>query len=196
MNLIKVLSNPVKMQIVQYLAVHGASTTKQISDELSDIPAATLYRHINALIELGLIAVKEERKVRGSVERLLDIDQERINTSGSVSDQAYQFLMALYNKFYIYDQKPDKDPVRDHLAMATAMFIVVRSRIRDRYSVHIRAAVAHMAEEDYKSAYDEYLAASQKEDITDESYVEAMLGASDAAFYGGDDEEAYKDFRG
>jgi len=77
-------------------------------------------------------------------------------------------------------------------AMATAMFIVVRSRIRDRYSVHIRAAVAHMAEEDYKSAYDEYLAASQKEDITDESYVEAMLGASDAAFYGGDDEEAVR----
>ncbi len=122
MNLIKILSNPAKMQIIQHLAIHGVSTAKQISEELDDIPVPTLYRHINSLIELGLVRVKEERKVRGSVERLLEIDQQKMNESGSVSDQAYHFLMALYNKFYKYDQKPDKDPVKDHLAMSTAMF--------------------------------------------------------------------------
>ena len=161
MNLIKVLSNPVKMQIVQYLAVHGASTTKQISDELSDIPAATLYRHINALIELGLIAVKEERKVRGSVERLLDIDQERINTSGSVSDQAYQFLMALYNKFYIYDQKPDKDPVRDHLAMSTAMFRLTDKELED-FSVELGRI------------FQKYLMISEEKDETGERKLRSL----------------------
>ena len=155
MNLIKILSNPVKMQIVQYLATHGPSTTKQISEALSDVPAATLYRHINGLIELKLIAIKEERKVRGSVERLLEIDQKTMNESGSISDMAYQFLMAVYNKFYRYDQKKDKDPVRDHLSLTTAVFMLTDQELE--------AFVLELGQ-----VYEKYLKLSEAPDETGE----------------------------
>ncbi len=77
-------------------------------------------------------------------------------------------------------------------AAASVLFIVVRSRLQDRYSKHIKAAVAFMAQEDYEGAYDEYIRASQKQDITQESYEQALLGAANAAFLNGDDDEALK----
>ena len=66
MELIKVLSNPVRMQVMQYLQTYGEATTKQISDAITDVPAPTLYRHINILLKEEVLLVKEERKVRGS----------------------------------------------------------------------------------------------------------------------------------
>ncbi len=49
-----------------------------------------------------------------------------------------------------------------------------------------------MSAKNYEEAYKEYLYASEKEDITQESYTKALLGASNAAFLGGDDEEALR----
>ena len=50
MDLLKAISSSSALQIVQYLQTHGEATTKQISEALPDIPAPTLYRHINKLI--------------------------------------------------------------------------------------------------------------------------------------------------
>lgn len=119
MDFIKILSNSTRMRIMQYVQANGTVTTKQIAEHIRDVPPATLYRHINALIDAGLIVVKDERKVRGSVERLLMFDQSRINES-DISDMAYQFLMGLYINFYNYGQKEGADPVKDLLMMRTA----------------------------------------------------------------------------
>lgn len=91
MNLIKVLSNPARMQIMQYLQIHGEATTKQISEALPDVAAPTLYRHINIMLEEGALSIKEERKVRGSLERLLVINREKFAEAknGNVADAAY-----------------------------------------------------------------------------------------------------------
>ena len=78
MDIISVLSNPVRMRILQYLIGYGDGTTKQIAEYASNIPKPTLYRHINYLIENGIVIVKEERKVRGSVERLLSADPAKM----------------------------------------------------------------------------------------------------------------------
>lgn len=122
MDIISVLSNPVRMRILQYLIGYGDGTTKQIAEYASNIPKPTLYRHINYLIENGIVIVKEERKVRGSVERLLSADPAKMYNEKDISGLAYQFLMGLYFSFYKYSQKPDADPVRDKLALSTANF--------------------------------------------------------------------------
>ena len=57
MDLIKVLSNPVRMRIIQCMIGYGDTTTKQIAEYVSDVPVPTLYRHINYLIDVGLITV-------------------------------------------------------------------------------------------------------------------------------------------
>lgn len=123
MDLIKVLSNPVRIRVMQYLQTHGEATTKQISEAISDVPAPTLYRHINTLLKEEVLLVKEERKVRGSLERLLVINVEKMSAASdsNISDSAYQFLMELYMKFYKYSCKDNSGPQKDRLSLRTCV---------------------------------------------------------------------------
>lgn len=123
MDLTEILSNPVRTRIIQYLQINGDATTKQISDYLDDIPAPTIYRHVNRLLETGLLKVKEERKVRGTTERLLGIDQEKWSegVNSDITGTAYQFLMSLYGQFQEYGSSDDADPVADRLCLRTCI---------------------------------------------------------------------------
>lgn len=129
MELIKVLSNPVRIQVMQYLQIHGEATTKQISEAIKNIPAPTLYRHINTLLKEEILLVKEERKVRGSLERLLAINVKKMSAAenGSISEAAYQFLMELYMKFQKYGCKDDADPQKDRLCLRTCILTLTDS---------------------------------------------------------------------
>lgn len=124
MELIKVLSNPVRMQIMQYLQTYGEATAKQISEAISDIPAPTLYRHINTLLKEEVLLVKEERKVRGSLERLLAVNEKKMSAAvnSNISETAYQFLMELYMKFHKYSCTDKADPGKDRLSLRTCIF--------------------------------------------------------------------------
>ncbi len=124
MELMRVLSNPVRIQVMQYLQTHGEATTKQISEAVTDVPAPTLYRHINTLLKEEVLFVKEERKVRGSLERLFAINVEKMakTVNSSISETAYQFLMELFMKFQRYSGKADADPQKDRLSLRTRIF--------------------------------------------------------------------------
>lgn len=68
-NKANMILHPVRMRIL--LALRGRKLTPlQLSDTLSDLAQATLYRHINALADAGLIRVVEERPVRGVTEKV------------------------------------------------------------------------------------------------------------------------------
>jgi predicted ArsR family transcriptional regulator len=101
MDLKDILSNPVRLRIVQYIQINGEATTKQLSDDMDDIPAPTIYRHVNALLSEGVLRVKEEKKIRGTTERTLAIDEEGWTSKmpEDFSDVAYLFLMSLYGNF-------------------------------------------------------------------------------------------------
>lgn len=109
---------------MQYLQTHGEATTKQISEAISDIPAPTLYRHINTLLKEEVLLVKEERKVRDSLERLLAINVKKMSAvaDSDISETAYQFLMELYMKFHKYAYKGNADPQKDRLSLRTCIF--------------------------------------------------------------------------
>ncbi len=62
------LLHPVRLRIVQTL-VQRPMTTAQVQQVLADVAQATLYRHMSALEDAGLIEVVDRRQVRGSVER-------------------------------------------------------------------------------------------------------------------------------
>ncbi|MFE6506343.1 helix-turn-helix domain-containing protein [Nocardioides sp. NPDC057767] len=62
------MAHPVRLRILQ--AVGGRDlTTAQLRELLTDVPQATLYRHVAVLVEAGVLAVTSERRVRGTVER-------------------------------------------------------------------------------------------------------------------------------
>ena len=61
--------HPVRMRIILALAGAGPATSGEIAERLPDVPPATLYRHLNLLRRGGVLAVADERKVRGATER-------------------------------------------------------------------------------------------------------------------------------
>ena len=63
------LLHPVRLRIVQAFLGDRALTTSELAAELSDVPAASLYRHVARLVDAGVLAVVAERRVRGALER-------------------------------------------------------------------------------------------------------------------------------
>lgn len=123
MDLLKAISSSNALQIVQYLQTNNEATTKQISEALPDIPVPTLYRHINKLIKDEVLLVKEERKVRGSMERILAINVTKFVEceNSDIVATAYQFLMSIYEKFVKYGSGKEVDPMKDRLSMRIRM---------------------------------------------------------------------------
>ncbi len=62
------LLHPIRLQIVSKLAGKQL-TTRQLAQELPDIPQASLYRHMGLLVENQLLEVVDERVVNGATER-------------------------------------------------------------------------------------------------------------------------------
>jgi DNA-binding transcriptional ArsR family regulator len=72
------LLHPVRMQIIQSFTGGRRLTMQELGDRLPDVPPATLYRHLNALTEGDMLVIAEERKVRGTVERVYTLRQESV----------------------------------------------------------------------------------------------------------------------
>jgi hypothetical protein len=71
-----ILLHPIRMRIFSEVT-GGNATAKTIGAAMPDVPQATLYRHINKLVDTGFLQVVEEIPIRGTVERVY-----RIGTSG------------------------------------------------------------------------------------------------------------------
>jgi predicted ArsR family transcriptional regulator len=64
---IKLLSDPLKLQLIQAFAEEG-KTTKQVAAELGE-SVTKLYRHVDALFDAELIEIAGEKQKRGTIER-------------------------------------------------------------------------------------------------------------------------------
>src|SRR5690242_20562264 len=71
------LLHPVRWRIVQRVLGRELTTT-DLKRDLPDIPTTTLYRHVAALIDAGYLTVVRERKIRGTTERTLTLDQTKV----------------------------------------------------------------------------------------------------------------------
>ena len=117
--------HPVRMRILQAF-LGGAEgrrlTAGQLGRELSDVAHATLYRHLNRLADAGVLAVVEERAVRGATEKVYALPVERALLTGSdLAGRSRQdllrdfatFLGLLLHDFSRYLAREDVDLVRD-----------------------------------------------------------------------------------
>lgn len=64
-----VLLHPVRLRILRAFLGDRALTVSQLGDEISDVSAASLYRHVAVLTKAGVLHVVAERRVRAVVER-------------------------------------------------------------------------------------------------------------------------------
>lgn len=107
----KLLLNQVRHRILQYVLHHGEVTVKEIREELSDIPQASLYRQIKILAESGMIRVSEEKQIRGTLEHTYVLSPELVDSDDkSRTALNIQFtLLSLAQDINDYHQQNEKE---------------------------------------------------------------------------------------
>jgi DNA-binding transcriptional ArsR family regulator len=75
-----VIFHPVRIRIVQALFGDRRLTAYQLVEALGGPSIATLYRHLNRLVEAGIVAVVEERPIRGALEKVYALAHDRAAT--------------------------------------------------------------------------------------------------------------------
>jgi DNA-binding transcriptional ArsR family regulator len=116
------LLHPVRLRIVQAFLGDRALTTGQLQAELSDVPPASLYRHIARLVHGGVLSVASERRSRGAVERTyvlraaaarLGADEVAKMTPEQHRQAFLAFVAGLIGDAERYLARPAIDPMRD-----------------------------------------------------------------------------------
>jgi DNA-binding transcriptional ArsR family regulator len=119
---VDLLLHPVRLRILQAFLGERALTTSQLSAELSDIPAASLYRHVARLVDADVLQVVAERRVRGAVERTyvlrmaaarVRLDEVAKMTTEDHRQMFMAFTAGLLGDFDRYLARPHMDMVRD-----------------------------------------------------------------------------------
>lgn len=115
-NAIKSMMNPVRIKIIREITVKGQATTKEIQAICPDIPQASLYRHIQNLLDNKILTVVSENKIRGIHEKVYAIQENpsrEINqhlelvTKDETSQLFTQFMISLFSDVETYlDQVP------------------------------------------------------------------------------------------
>lgn len=123
------LLHPVRLRIVQAFLGERPLTTAELNAELSDVPSASLYRHVARLVNAGVLQVVAERRVRGALERTYmlrlaaaSIGPEEIALmSADDHRQAFMaFVAGLLADADRYLQRPGFDPLRDQVGYRLA----------------------------------------------------------------------------
>jgi DNA-binding transcriptional ArsR family regulator len=108
-SLIDVVMHPIRMRIIMALAGRQM-TAQQVAETLGDVPPATLYRHLNRLAEARVLAVVDERRVRGTLEKVYTLSEgarmtaEEFAAIGRDDHQRYftTFVASLLDDFSRY----------------------------------------------------------------------------------------------
>lgn len=125
----ELLLHPVRLRIVQAFLGDRALTTANIQDELGDVPATSLYRHMARLVDAGILAVVAERRVRGAVERTyvmrlsaasIGLDEVAVMSAEEHRQAFTAYIAGLLGDFDRYLDGGDVDLLRDQVSYRLA----------------------------------------------------------------------------
>ena len=77
---IKLILHPVRMKVIQALLGGKEMTVHQLSQRMRDVPQATLYRHLNKLLEADVLQIVQENQVRGTVEKVYALKETTVSS--------------------------------------------------------------------------------------------------------------------
>ena len=128
-NKIDLILHPIRIRIITTISGREL-TTGQLAEALPDIAQATLYRHINTLVEGGVLIVVNETQIRGTIEKryaldtedLLNITDEDLQNATKEDHVRYftTFLMTLLGDYTRYIQTKNKvNPTEDGIGYHT-----------------------------------------------------------------------------
>lgn len=128
---ISIVLHPIRMKMIQALLLGHRLTVQQIHEQMPDVPSATLYRHLNKLLEAELIVVVDEKQVRGTVEKAYSLSEHANQQTGeemlnaSREDQVkyfFTYLINLLGEFEKYIRQENYDLLKDGVGYSQAVF--------------------------------------------------------------------------
>lgn len=123
MNLEKLLINPVRIMILQYLTLNETATTSEIISNLKNVSRATIYNHIKILEENDLICVVQENQIRGTLEKVYSIKKNEGNNNSDYASVT-NYLLYLMVDFHNYFDNSQNEMNRDMLFVdRTVMYL-------------------------------------------------------------------------
>src|SRR5689334_16806001 len=121
--------HPVRMRIIQALVGREGLTIHELDDALDDVPLTSLYRHVNRLVDAGILCVVETRPVRGAMERVYayaegssDLTQEDLRFADRPEHMRYfaTFVAGLLGAYGRYLHQSEPDLAADRVAYRNA----------------------------------------------------------------------------
>ncbi|OKL35573.1 helix-turn-helix domain-containing protein [Domibacillus mangrovi] len=117
----KLILHPVRMKIIQSLVNGRKLTVQQLTERIKDIPQATLYRHMNTLLEAEFIEVVQENQIRGTVEKVFALKEQKPETQEEFLNWSkeehielfFMFTTQLLGLYENYLNKGNVDLVKD-----------------------------------------------------------------------------------
>jgi len=92
------LLHPIRLKIITAISTQQM-TAKELLEIIPEVPLTTLYRHINALVEGGLLQVTGETQIRGTIERtyaLASLPSLKSEDLHGMTRPAYQQAFMIY----------------------------------------------------------------------------------------------------
>lgn len=117
--LAEIVMNPVRQRIIQYLLVHEKGTVKEMKKELSDIPSASLYRHIKILNDHEFLVVVDENRIRGTVENVYQLNKAALEVEDENGTAVQMSLLSLCASFAKYFSSGHANPRKDLLMLTS-----------------------------------------------------------------------------
>lgn len=147
------LLHPVRLRIVQALVALDQATTRQLHQQLPDIPIATLYRHLSHLATHGLLTASTGAPDLGAGEKTYRLADDFSNPSPAAirelsSDDLLTaftvFTSTVISDFRSYLDTADYDLDADYAGFTTADFWASPDEMEE-FAATLNAAVIKLA---------------------------------------------------
>lgn len=151
---INTILHPVRMRIMQSLLGGKELTAQEISQRVSDVPQASLYRHLNKLLEAEVLEVVEENKVRGTIEKVYALSNQLETVTAKEVKEAsrqdhfsffFSFLTNLLGDYEQYLQQENIDLEKDGVSYRQVSVFLSNEELRDLLT-EIRTIVSRVME--------------------------------------------------
>jgi DNA-binding transcriptional ArsR family regulator len=120
LNKADLILHPARLQILQALALKPMNT-QELADNLNGVPKSSIYRHMRALLDGGMVEVAETRQVKGVLEKFYRLAQAPHLSQADVSSYTPEqnlryFIMFLAEQIQGFAGYLDSHPEQDFQA--------------------------------------------------------------------------------
>ena len=144
MEIAEIVMNPVRQRIFQYLLVHETGTVKDIRKALTDIPSASLYRHMKILTDNAVLTVVGENRIRGTVESIYQLNKSALEINDADGAGVQMALLSICASFAKYFAGGHADPRKDMLILTTCTLTLTDEDFMSFLSEINRLALKYM----------------------------------------------------